>query len=177
MRKLLLFLTTLLAAIPLAIASPASADGPPPPGGSTPPCVRTIAVSDPSVTEGDPISGPGRPVALFFTVTTSGCVANAAQVEYWALDLSNPLGDYVEANGTLSWAAGNGDPKGIVVYVVPDNSTEFNEGVPLSVSACDGSGVVVSTHSGRGGLGTIIDDDPGQAALPETGPPHDQVCK
>jgi hypothetical protein len=174
MRKLVLFITTLLAAIPLAITPPASADGPPPPGGSTPPCVRTIAVSDPSITEGDPVSGPGRPPALFFTVTTSGCVANTAQVGYSATDFGYPYGDYADASGTLVWAAGNGDPKNIIVYVVPDNGPEDDEKVPLYI--CPGPGVVVSTQSGHGGLGTIVDDDLGRPVVPETWF-WDQVCK
>lgn len=161
--KLVLFLASILAAVPLAITSPASAD--------PPPCLRTISIDSPRVWEGT----PGRtndPTPLVFHVTTTGCLARAAAVEAHTIGQYKNNGDFVGVNTTLAWPAGNGDAKTITVSVNKDAIVEHDEGVHIGF-CYDSSLVKLSTPLGPG---IILNDDPGSPA-PESPVGGEQVCK
>lgn len=162
------FAAAVLAAVPMVFVGPAAAGASP---ADRPPCLRTISVDSPSVTEGTPQFPFDFTPLMIFTVTTTGCTANPAQVDFHATDIGFNYDDFAHVSGTLSWPAGSGASRSIIVRVRPDSIPELDESV--TVKLCNESAAV---HlAANSAFGTIIDDDRG-APVREL-PPIGFVCK
>jgi len=114
-----------------------------------------------SVNEGD--TGT---VTLDFTVSLSSAPAGTATVEYATADITAVDGvDYQGISGQLQFDAANLS-RTVSVTVIGDTLNEGNETFVLNLSNPQGAPIL-----GSQGVGTIIDEDSGQA-LPQ---PHDTL--
>jgi Calx-beta domain len=114
-----------------------------------PPPLPTLSIDDVSVSEGN----AGTKTATF-AVTLSAVASGAVTVNYATADGTAVAGtDYVAANGTLTFAAGE-TTKSVVVTVNGDATVEPNETFAVNLSVA--SGATIADTSGQG---TITNDD------------------
>ena len=107
--------------------------------------------------------------SLAVTVTRTRGDDGPVSVDYQTSDGSATAGmDYVAANGTLSWADNDDDPKSFNILLIDDNVDENNETVNLMLSNPTGGAAL-----GARGAATlrIIDNDNGGPPPPPPPPP------
>jgi len=111
-----------------------------------------LAISDLSIFEGN--TGTFR---LVFTVAISEAPQTTVTVDYATDDMTATAedGDYVPTSGTLTWLAGDAEPKTITVTTNSDSRYEATE--LLSVILSNVTGAVLRKDIGFGGL---INDEP-----------------
>lgn len=91
-----------------------------------------------------------------FTATLSNPSASQVQVNFRTVDGSATVADadYAATSGTLTWAAGNNDPKTIRVTVRGDTRAEANETFNLSLTNAVNAALATPVA-----VGTILNDD------------------
>ena len=113
------------------------------------PAVPTLSIADMSVQEGN--SGTRL---MTFTVTLSAAAAGAVTVAYSTADGTATSGsDYVAANGTLTFAAGE-TSKTVQVTVKGDTAAEGNEA--FTIRLANAAGATIADGSATG---TLTNDD------------------
>lgn len=111
--------------------------------------VPALTIANATVTEGN-----AGMVNAVFTVTLSGTSSEAVSFDYATANGSAAApADFQASNGSLSFAPGE-TVKQVVVQVVSDTVSEFNETFGVNVSNLTGA-----TISDGVALGTITDDD------------------
>ena len=128
----------------------------------------TISVNDPSVAEGN-----AGNVTLGFTVALSTASGKTVTVDYTTADgtATTADSDYVAANGTLTFHAGE-TTKQVPVTVTGDTRREAGETVLLNLS-----NPVNATISDSQGSGTISDDETVRDATSTPIPPQSAVVE
>lgn len=122
--------------------------------------VPLVSISNVTVTEGN--SGTTN---MVFDVTLSRAPDTAARLDWYTQPgtqswRAEPPLDYVDASGSLTWAAGDGSPRTITVQVNGDTTPEPQETLQVLLHNLVGLGGAVTT-----GTGTITNDD-GPVPLP-----------
>ncbi|HQZ66160.1 MAG TPA: Calx-beta domain-containing protein, partial [Planctomycetaceae bacterium] len=117
-----------------------------------------LAISDFSILEGD--TGTSQ---IVFTVAISEAPQTTVTVDYATDDLTATAeeGDYIPTSGTLTWLAGDAEPKTITVTINGDTRYEATE--LLSVILSNVTGAVLWKDIGSGGL---INDEPLSVNVP-----------
>jgi aryl-phospho-beta-D-glucosidase BglC (GH1 family)/Ca2+-binding RTX toxin-like protein len=122
------------------------------------PSAPAIAVTDVTVNEA---AGP-----LTFTITRSGDLSLASTVNFATADGTATAGtDYVAANGTVSFAAGQATAT-VSVQITNDTLVESPETLFLNLTA--GTNATISDAQG---VGTVNSDDTGTGTAPPAGFP------
>ena len=110
----------------------------------------TVSINDVSLTE----LNAGTPT-FTFTVQLSATPTAPVSLNWATSDGTATAGsDYIAASGTLTWAAGDGVPKTIVIHVNGDTQVEPDETFFVTLSNL--TGVDPGTVTGTG---TILNDD------------------
>lgn len=110
----------------------------------------TVSINNVSLTEMD----AGTP-SFTFTVQLSATPTAPVSLNWATSDGTATAGsDYIAASGTLTWAAGDGVPKTIVIYVNGDTQVEPDETFFVTLSNLTGTDPGNVT-----GTGTILNDD------------------
>lgn len=125
--------------------------------------VPTVSINNVTLTELD----SGTP-SFTFTVQLSGVPASPVSLNWATSDGTATAGsDYTAASGTLTWAAGDGVPKTIVVYINGDTVVEPDETFFVTLSSIVGADPGTVT-----GTGTLLNEDiappgpPGATSIP-----------
>ncbi|MEO1369196.1 MAG: Calx-beta domain-containing protein, partial [Acidobacteriota bacterium] len=117
----------------------------------------SIAIDDPSLSEGDSGNSP-----LTLTVTVTGAVDGGFSLDYFSEDGTATVAgnDYVPGAGTLSFAGVDGERQSITVQVVGDTTLEADERFAVQLLNPSNPAVLILDGTGRP---TLLNDD--EAAL------------
>ncbi|MEM8996348.1 MAG: Calx-beta domain-containing protein, partial [Acidobacteriota bacterium] len=113
----------------------------------------TLSIDDPSSPEGDDGNAP-----LTLTVTVAGAVDGGFSVDFFSADGTATVadGDYLAAEGTLSFAGVDGEQQSIPVQVIGDTALEDDEAFSVRLLAPSHPAVLIADATGEP---TILNDD------------------
>lgn len=137
--------------------------------------VPTILQNDPSIGEGN--TGDTR--EMFFTFKLTAATGRSVSAEYATSNLngtggsscSNPGTDYETTSGTISFPPGDTSTVTIAVKICGDTIAEGPEDFRVNLSNLSNA-----TSDLNHGIGRILDDDPLELILEESGPTVNQAA-